>query len=69
MAFTVEQRDQLKAAIARGATRLRMGNEEVQYRSLDEMRETLAMIEADLAGTANNRSRFGVVLPSTGRGL
>lgn len=50
MTYTVEQRDQLKAAIARGAMRLKMGNEEVQFDSLDQMLRRLALMEAELAG-------------------
>jgi hypothetical protein len=48
--YTVEQRDQLKAAIAKGVTRLRMGNEEVQFDSLDQMLRRLALMDAELAG-------------------
>ena len=66
MTWTTQQRDDLKAAIARGVTRLRMGNEEVQYRSLDEMRRILADMEAELnAGSAPRGARH---YPATSRG-
>lgn len=64
MSYTIEQRDALKAAIARGVTRLRMNNEEVQYRSLDEMRRILADMEADLTTTTTTRRHY----PSFSRG-
>lgn len=64
MSYTTEQRDALKAAIARGVTRLRMGNEEVQYRSLDEMRRILADMDAELAPAAATRRHY----PSFTRG-
>lgn len=64
MSYTTEQRDALKAAIARGVTRLRMGNEEVQYRSLDEMRRILADMDADLAPAPPSRRHY----PSFTRG-
>jgi hypothetical protein len=57
MSYTAEQRDQLKAAIAKGATRLKMGQEEVQFRSLAEMRGILADIEAELASNAPGRTQ------------
>lgn len=50
--YTPEQLAQIKAARARGAVRLRMGNEEVQYRSLAEMDQIIASIEAELTGTS-----------------
>ena len=64
MTYTIEQRDALKAAIARGALRLRMGNEEVQYRSLDEMRRILADMDAELTTTTATRQHY----PSFSRG-
>lgn len=48
--WTYEQLAALKAAAAKGVTRLRIGDEEVQYRSLDEMLRMIAMIERTLAG-------------------
>jgi hypothetical protein len=65
MSWTTEQRDALRAAIARGVTRLRMGNEEVQYRSLDEMRRILADMEAELAPIALPRRHYPAVTRGT----
>lgn len=67
MAYTEEDRAALKAAIAKGARRLRIGNEEVEYRSLDEMRAALRMIEAELSGAPG--ASICVSYPRTTRGL
>lgn len=67
MAFTETDRDALKAAIAKGARRVRIGAEEVEYRSLAEMRQVLAMIEDELSGTSSNA--VTPVYPYTTRGL
>lgn len=50
VSYTQEQVTALRAAIATGATRVRMNGEEVQYRSLAEMERTLALAEASLSG-------------------
>lgn len=58
MAWTTTDRDALKDAIASGATTVRYNDRQVTYRSLAEMRETLGMIESDIAsssGTARVR--------------
>lgn len=67
MAFTQADIDKLKSAIAKGVTKVRLNNEEVTYRSLDEMRTILAMMEADVSGHAGGR--FGVSYARTSRGL
>ena len=67
MAYTQDDANKLRAAIARGAKRLRMNGEEVEYRDLDEMRSVLREIEADLAGA--DRNAVSVIYPTTGRGL
>jgi hypothetical protein len=65
MSYSIADRDALKAAIARGATRLRMGNEEVQYRSLAEMERILAKIEAELAPVAPSRRHYPAMTRGT----
>ncbi len=60
MAWTQTDIDKLKAAIGQGATKVKFADREVTYRSLDEMRETLGMMQAevDLAnGVKRRRSR------------
>jgi hypothetical protein len=49
-AYTQEQLTALRAAIAKGVTRLRMNGEEVQYRSLDEMMRLAAVMDRSLNG-------------------
>ena len=48
--FTAAQVIALKKAIASGATSVSYGDKRVDYRSLEEMREVLAMMEADIGG-------------------
>ncbi|MDP1620403.1 MAG: hypothetical protein Q8K33_24165 [Cypionkella sp.] len=67
MAFTQTDADNLRAAIARGAKRVRINGEEVEYASMAELRAALAMVDAELAGAS--RSGFAVIYPRTGRGL
>lgn len=67
MAWTTTERDALKKAIAQGAQRVRFGDRDVEYRSLEEMRQTLALIEAELA-TAAGTARVRQVRFYTGGG-
>lgn len=67
MAWTQADVDQLKAAIAKGVTRVRLNGEEVQYRTLDEMKSTLRMMEDEVAGRV--AGAFRVSYPRTSRGL
>jgi len=67
MAFTTEDRDALKAAIARGVRRARINGEEVEFDTLSGMRARLRMIEAEIAGTAEGTP--SVSYPKTTRGL
>ncbi len=51
MSYSPEQIAALRAAIATGAMKVRNANgEEVTYRSLAEMKETLARMEREAAG-------------------
>lgn len=56
MAFTQAQVDALRASIATGALTVRdaAGNL-ITYRSLQDMRDLLALMEAEVAGTTRNR--------------
>ena len=67
MAWTQADVDQLKAAIAKGVTRVRLNGEEVQYRTLDEMKSTLRMMEDEVAGRV--AGAFRVSYPRASRGL
>lgn len=55
MAFTEADIDRLKAAMAQGALRVRYADREVTYRSLDEMKETLALMQADVDAVAGRK--------------
>lgn len=49
MPWTEQDRDKLKKAIAIGAKTVAYADRRVEYRSLDEMLGTLAMMEEELA--------------------
>ncbi len=67
MAFTQSDVDSLKSAIARGARRVRINGEEVEYASMAELMRALALVEQEVAGAV--RGAFSVTYPNTGRGL
>lgn len=70
MAWTQTDIDKLKAAIAQGATKVKFADREVTYRSLEEMRETLRLLQAEVDTAAGkSRSRLRRVLFVTGKGL
>lgn len=51
MAFTLAQVEALEKAIAAGVRRVRFADREVEYQSLDDMREALAMMNRALSPT------------------
>lgn len=57
MAFTSDDIDKLKEAIAGGALKVRFADgREVTYRSLAEMRQILSMMQNDVSPTSGNRT-------------
>lgn len=52
MAFTQADIDALKVALATGARRVRFGDRETEFRSLEEMRALLADMQREVAGLA-----------------
>lgn len=64
MAYTEQDLAALKANIVRGVTSLEVNGEKVTFRSIAEMREIVAMIEADLSP----RRDTGLHLPTFSRG-
>lgn len=68
MPFTQSDIDKLKMAIATGALRVRFVDREVTYRSLEEMRNTLTMMQAELA-EVEGRPRTRQTRFITGKGL
>lgn len=61
--YTASQITALRNAIASGAQTVSYSDKRVEYRSLDEMRQILADMEADLAGLTRTR-QFRVVSPA-----
>ncbi|MDR2805835.1 MAG: hypothetical protein LBB85_09415 [Dysgonamonadaceae bacterium] len=57
MAYTTQQYEALKKAIVAGVHSVSYGDKTVSYRSLDEMKETLRMIEAELFPERTPRRR------------
>jgi len=55
MAYTQADLASLQAAIAKGARKVRMGDEEVEFRSLDEMERIEAKISRALDGKSRSR--------------
>lgn len=58
MAWTQANIDQIKEAIAQGVTRATFGGRTVEFRSLDEMERTLALMQTEVSpATAPRRFR------------
>lgn len=55
MSYTQTDIDNLRRAIARGASSVKMGEEQVTFRSLAEMRSTLAEMEQSVNGGASRQ--------------
>ena len=59
MSYTQTDVDRLKSALAKGALSVRVGDEQVQFRSVTEMRQILRDMERELAGaTAAPRQTY-----------
>ena len=56
MAFTQAQINALHTAIAQGVLTVQFADRTITYRSLREMRDTLAMMESDVATAARPRA-------------
>ena len=52
MSWTQADITALKTAMAKGASMVRIGDEQVQFRSVTEMRALLAQMEREVAGVA-----------------
>ena len=64
MSYTTEQITAMRSAIARGVRKVQMGNEVVEYHSLQEMRVLLAEMEQSQATSPATRRHY----PSMTRG-
>jgi len=68
MAWTQDDADNLKAAIASGTKDVTYSDgSRIVYRSLAEMRETLGLIQAEVAGSTVSRVR--TIRVNTGKGF
>lgn len=47
--YTEQQLQALRDALANGARRVRFGDREIEYRSIEELKAAIAAAEADLA--------------------
>jgi hypothetical protein len=65
MAWTQTDYDALKAAIAKGVQSVEYNGRTVTYHSLKDMRELLAEMERDLAGTAAQPFRYAAMSKGT----
>ena len=52
MAYTTEHLAALKQALASGALRVRSGDQDITYRSIAELREAIATVDAALSPAA-----------------
>lgn len=57
MAYSQEDLDNIKAAIASGERRVRLADKEVEYRSVAEMLAVKSLIENELTGNKLGRRR------------
>ncbi len=57
MAYTEEQREALRRALASGERRVSYDGKTVEYRSVAELKEALAEVEAALSQAAGRRVR------------
>ncbi|HWQ55158.1 MAG TPA: hypothetical protein VN442_15835 [Bryobacteraceae bacterium] len=47
--YTEQQLQALRAALATGVRRVRFGDREIEYRTIDELKSAIAAAEADIA--------------------
>ncbi|MDR0547030.1 MAG: hypothetical protein LBG77_05545 [Dysgonamonadaceae bacterium] len=57
MAYTTEQYEKLKNAIVTGTHSVSYGDKSVTYRSIDEMKEVLSIMESELFPERRQRRR------------
>ncbi len=54
LVFTQTDLDNLKAALVSGATKVKIGDREVEYRSQKELLATIQMVQSYLDGTSTD---------------
>jgi len=55
VSYTQTDINRLRAAIAKGASQVKMGEEQVTFRSLTEMRSLLAEMESTVSGSVSRQ--------------
>lgn len=68
MSITAEQLEALRDALANGVRRVRFGDREVEYRSVEELKAAIAAAEAELAKSSET-PMTRQILVSTEKGL
>lgn len=67
MAYTQSDVDRMKANLAKGVIRAKVGDEELQFDSMSHMRRQLNIMERELAGSGTGG--ISISNPMTTRGL
>lgn len=57
MSYTTTQLEALQKALATGERRVSFGDKTVEYRSVEELREAIRTVEAELARESGQRSK------------
>lgn len=57
-AYTQSDLDNVRKAIAKGVTRVRIGDEELTYRDLEELKQIEAIIARDLGVSKSKRINY-----------
>jgi hypothetical protein len=52
--YTDQQLQTLRDALANGVRRVRFGDREIEYRTVDELKQAIAVAEADVAKTSGS---------------
>jgi hypothetical protein len=68
MAYTEQQLQALRDGLANGVRRVRFGDREIEYRTIDELKAAIVAAEADIAKTGGQRI-VRQIRVSTGKGL
>ncbi len=68
MPYTEQQLQALRDALANGARRVRFGDREIEYRTIDELKAAIAAAEAD-AARQNGTPVVRQIRISTSKGL
>ena len=68
MPYTEQQLQALRDALANGARRVRFGDREIEYRSVEELKTAIAAAEAELA-KASETPVVRQILVSTNKGF